>query len=37
VLAVYKDRHSYYLTCNAWAKNLASARDEIIRGWGEAL
>jgi cyclopropane-fatty-acyl-phospholipid synthase len=37
VLAVYNDRHSYYLTCKAWAENLESARDEIIRRWGEAL
>lgn len=37
VLAVYNDRHSYYLTCKAWAKNLESARDEIINRWGEML
>jgi cyclopropane-fatty-acyl-phospholipid synthase len=37
VLAVYSDRHSYYLTCKAWAENLEAARDEIIRRWGEAL
>ena len=37
VLAVYNDRHSYYLTCKAWAENLDSARDEIIRRWGEML
>ncbi len=37
VLAVYNDRHSYYLTCKAWAENLEAARDEIIRRWGEAL
>jgi cyclopropane-fatty-acyl-phospholipid synthase len=37
VLAVYNDRHSYYLTCKAWAKNLESARDEIISRWGEQL
>jgi cyclopropane-fatty-acyl-phospholipid synthase len=37
VLAVYNDRHSYYLTCKAWAENLESARDEIISRWGETL
>jgi len=37
VLAVYNDRHSYYLTCKAWAKNLEAARDEIISRWGEML
>ena len=31
VLAVYNDRHSYYLTCKAWAENLETARAEIIR------
>jgi cyclopropane-fatty-acyl-phospholipid synthase len=37
VLAVYNDRHSYYLTCKAWAQNLEAAREEIIHRWGEAL
>lgn len=37
VLAVYNDRHSYFLTCQAWAENLEAARDEIIHRWGEAL
>jgi cyclopropane-fatty-acyl-phospholipid synthase len=37
VLAVYNDRHSYFLTCRAWAENLEAARDEIVRRWGEAL
>jgi cyclopropane-fatty-acyl-phospholipid synthase len=37
VLAVHNDRHSYFLTCKAWAENLDAARDEIIRRWGEAL
>jgi cyclopropane-fatty-acyl-phospholipid synthase len=37
VLAVHNDRHSYYLTCKAWAENLDSARDEIISRWGEML
>ncbi len=37
VLAVHNDRHSYYLTCKAWAENLEAARDEIIHRWGESL
>lgn len=37
VLAVYNDRHSYYLTCKAWAENLEAAQDEIIHRWGDAL
>lgn len=37
VLAVYNDRHSYFLTGKAWAGNLEAAREEIIRRWGEAL
>ena len=37
VLAVYNDRHSYFLTCKAWAENLEAARAEIIGRWGEAL
>ena len=37
VLAVHNDRHSYYLTRKAWAKNLESAREEIIHRWGEIL
>lgn len=36
-LAVHNDRHSYYLTCKAWAENLDAAREEIIQRWGEAL
>jgi cyclopropane-fatty-acyl-phospholipid synthase len=37
VLAVHNDRHSYFLTCKAWAENLEAARDEIIGRWGETL
>jgi cyclopropane-fatty-acyl-phospholipid synthase len=37
VLAVYNDRHSYYLTCKAWAENLEAARNKIICRWNEAL
>jgi len=35
--SVYNDGYSYYLTCSAWAKNLESARAEIIKRWGEKL
>lgn len=37
VLRVYNDRHSYYLTCREWAKNLELARQEISKRWGEQL
>ena len=37
MLVVYNDRHSYYLTCKAWAEKLEAARDEIISRWGETL
>ena len=37
VLAVHDDRHSYYLTCKAWAENLEASRDEIVHRWGESL
>jgi len=37
VTAVYNDRHSYYLTCREWAKNLDAAREEIVRRWGEKV
>ena len=37
VLAVYNDRHNYFLTCKAWAENLEAAKDEIISRWGESL
>jgi cyclopropane-fatty-acyl-phospholipid synthase len=36
-LVVHNDRHSYYLTCKAWAENLEAARDEIISRWGDTL
>ena len=35
VQTVHNDRHSYYLTCKEWAKNLESAREEISKRWGE--
>lgn len=37
VMAVHNDRHSYFLTCKAWAENLDAAREEIICRWGEQL
>jgi len=37
VLEVHNDRYSYYLTCKAWAENLDTASDEIIRRWGDQL
>ncbi|HYN76588.1 MAG TPA: class I SAM-dependent methyltransferase [Lamprocystis sp. (in: g-proteobacteria)] len=37
VLAVYNDRHNYFLTCRAWAENLEAAREDIIARWGETL
>ncbi len=37
VLAVHNDRHSYYLTCKAWAENLEAAREEVVQRWGEQL
>ena len=36
-IASHCNRHSYYLTCKAWANNLESAREEIIHRWGEML
>lgn len=36
VEGVHNDRHSYFLTCKAWAQNLETAREEIVRRWGEA-
>jgi cyclopropane-fatty-acyl-phospholipid synthase len=37
LIAVHNDRHSYYLTCKAWAENFERVRDEIITRWGEPL
>ena len=37
VRSIYNDRHSYYLTCREWAKNLDAAREEIVRRWGEKV
>ena len=37
VQTVHNERHSYYLTCREWAKNLESAHEEISKRWGEKL
>ncbi|WP_136514864.1 class I SAM-dependent methyltransferase [Geomonas edaphica] len=37
VMSVHNDRHSYYLTCKAWAENLDAAKDVIVERWGERL
>jgi cyclopropane-fatty-acyl-phospholipid synthase len=37
LIAVHNDRHSYYLTCKAWAENFERVRDQIVTRWGEAL
>ena len=37
LIAVANDRHSYYLTCKAWAENLELARDAIVARWGEPI
>lgn len=37
ILQIINDRHSYYLTCRAWAERLEASRDEIIDRWGEML
>ncbi len=37
VISVHNDRHSYYLTCREWAKNLEAKREEIVKHWGERV
>jgi cyclopropane-fatty-acyl-phospholipid synthase len=34
-IAIHNDRHAYYLTLQAWARNLEAARDELARRFGE--
>jgi cyclopropane-fatty-acyl-phospholipid synthase len=34
-VALHNDRHSYYLTLQAWARNLEAARDRIVPRVGE--
>lgn len=35
LLVAHNDRHSYFLTLRAWARNLDDAREEIVRRFGE--
>lgn len=37
VRSINNDRHSYYLTCREWAKNLDAGREEIVKRWGERV
>jgi cyclopropane-fatty-acyl-phospholipid synthase len=37
LISVHDDRHSYELTCRAWARNLDRARDEIESRFGTRL
>ena len=37
LLSVHDDRHSYELTCRAWARNLDRSRAEIERRFGTRL
>lgn len=34
---LHDERHNYALTCEAWARRLEAARDEIGQRWGDAL
>jgi cyclopropane-fatty-acyl-phospholipid synthase len=34
-IALHNDRHSYFLTLQAWAKNLEAARDVLVPTYGE--
>ena len=37
LLSVHTDRHSYYLTCKAWAEKMEANRVMIIERWGREL
>ena len=37
VRSIHNDRHSYYLTCREWAKNLDAEREDIVKRWGERV
>lgn len=37
VLAVWNDRHNYYLTTRAWAQNLDRHREEVEKRWGQRI
>ena len=34
-IAIHNDRHAYYLTLQAWARNLEAAHDELAPRFGE--
>lgn len=36
-VALHNDRHSYYLTLQAWARNLEAAREEVLPLVGERV
>lgn len=36
-VALINDRHSYYLTLKAWARNLEAARRELVDRYGERV
>ena len=36
-IALHNDRHSYYLTLQAWARNLEAARDDVLPMVGEQV
>jgi cyclopropane-fatty-acyl-phospholipid synthase len=36
-VALHNDRHSYYLTLQAWARNLEGARRELCSRYGERV
>ena len=36
-VALHNDRHSYYLTLTAWARNLEGARRELCARYGERV
>lgn len=36
-IALHNDRHSYYLTLQAWARNLEAARDAVLPIVGESV
>ncbi len=37
IRSIYNDRHSYYLTCREWAKNLDAHREDIVKRWGDRV
>lgn len=36
-IALHNDRHSYYLTLQAWARNLEAAKDQLVARVGEQV